>query len=315
MAYMVTLRGGTVPGGAPVRGWLARRAAPLRDGCESCGTAAVTEPVTWSQCSGSPVPAGKCSWIGIFAEVPVSGQVTGHGGRERFSTWAAAALIIMSAAAAVAAAVVLAARQHEQAASAGRRPAAIPAGTVSLMRLSLAPADPAPGFTLTDQDGRVLSLSGFRGKAVVLEFMDSRCTGICPLASQEFIDAYHDLGRMGNRVVFVAVNLNQRYNLVGDVLAYSREHRLTMMPDWHFLTGPADALQAVWREYDITVAAGPDGPLVHTSAVYFIGPGGTERYTAAPMADHTGGAAGYLPPGQISRWGQGIAQVAEATLG
>ena len=36
----------------------------------------------------------------------------------------------------------------------------------------------------------MLSLSAFRGRAVVLEFMDSRCTGICPLVSREFIDAY-----------------------------------------------------------------------------------------------------------------------------
>jgi cytochrome oxidase Cu insertion factor (SCO1/SenC/PrrC family) len=183
------------------------------------------------------------------------------------------------------------------------------------MGLSSAPAGPAPSFTLTDQHDRRLSLAGFRGKAVVLEFMDPRCTDICPLVSQEFIDAYRDLGSAQDRVVFVAVNVNQRYNQVTDVLAYSRAHHLTAIPDWHFLTGPAAVLRAVWREYDIAVT--PDrraGALVHTPTVYFITPGGTERYTAMPVADHTGGAA-YLPSGQISGWGQGIARVAEATLG
>jgi cytochrome oxidase Cu insertion factor (SCO1/SenC/PrrC family) len=242
----------------------------------------------------------------------VSSQGTGHDGRMSLSSWAGAALVILSAVAAVAAAVVLSGRQHELAAPAGRR-ADIPAGTAALLRLSSAPAGAAPGFTLTDQDGRVLSLSGFRGRAVVLEFMDSRCTSICPLVSQEFIDAYHDLGKAGGRVVFVAVNVNQRYNRVTDVLAYSREHELSVIPGWHFFTGSEGALRAVWREYGIAVAAsGPGGDLVHTATVYFIGPHGIERYTAAPPA---GSGTAYLPPGEISGWGKGIAQVAMATLG
>jgi cytochrome oxidase Cu insertion factor (SCO1/SenC/PrrC family) len=254
------------------------------------------------------------SGTGIVAEVPVSEQVTGHRGRSVLFTWGGAALVVMSGVAAVAAAVVMAGRHHGVAASAGQRLAGIPVTTVSLLGLSPVAADPAPGFTLTDQDGRVLSLSGFRGKAVVLEFMDSRCTDICPLVSREFIDAYHDLGRTGGRVVFVAVNVNQRYNRVADVLAYSRAHTLTAIPDWHFFTGPATALQAVWREYDIAVtAARQDSGLVHTATVYFIGPHGAEHYIAEPAAGRAGGAT-YLPPGQVSGWGRGIAQVAESML-
>jgi hypothetical protein len=101
---------------------------------------------------------------------------------------------------------------------------------------------------------------------------------------------------------------------VADVLAYSRTHGLAAIPGWYFLTGPASELQAVCREYDITVTAGPQDPLVHTATVFFIGPHGNEQYVAAPAADYTDGGTAYLPPGQISAWGQGIAQVAEATL-
>ena len=70
-----------------------------------------------------------------------------------------------------------------------------------------------------DQDGGALPLSRFRGQVVVLEFMDQHCTDICPLVSQEFIDTYHDLGRSGRDVVFAAVNVNQYFNRVRDVLA------------------------------------------------------------------------------------------------
>ena len=245
----------------------------------------------------------------------MSGQFISYDGRKTLSIWAGAALVIASGVASVAAAIALPARYHEPTASAGQR-AGVPVAAVSLMGLSPVPDGRAPGFTLTDQDSRVLSLSGFRGKVVVLEFMDSRCTGICPLISQEFIDAYHDLGKAQGRVVFVAVNVNQQYNRAVDVLAYSKAHALTAVPDWYFLTGPAAALRAVWREYDIAVTAvGQDGALVHAAPVFFIGPRGNERYIAESAADRTSVGTVYLPPGQISRWGLGIAQVAEAMLG
>ena len=109
-------------------------------------------------------------------------------------------------------------------------PAAVPDSQVNLMELSPVPARPAPGFTLTDQDGQVIPLSAFRGKVVVLEFMDPHCTDICPIVSAEFTDAYRDLGRQADRVVFAAVNVNQYHHAVADVAAYSRAHQLTSFP-------------------------------------------------------------------------------------
>jgi cytochrome oxidase Cu insertion factor (SCO1/SenC/PrrC family) len=163
------------------------------------------------------------------AEAPVSeestGAVTTRSRRKRFRIAAVAAAVLLMA---VFATAVLAARWHQREASAGLRPSGIPASvpdmTASLMGLSPVPASAAPGFTLTDQDGRALPLSRFRGEVVVLEFMDPHCTDICPLVSQEFLDAYHDLGGSARNVVFAAVNVNQYFNQVQNVLAYSREH-------------------------------------------------------------------------------------------
>jgi hypothetical protein len=47
--------------------------------------------------------------------------------------------------------------------------------------------------------------------------------------------------------------------------------------------------------------------VIHTSEVFFISPGGQERYIAAPMADYTAKGKAYLPAGPLSEWGQGIA--------
>jgi cytochrome oxidase Cu insertion factor (SCO1/SenC/PrrC family) len=199
------------------------------------------------------------------------------------------------------------------------RPSGIPASvstqTAGLMGLSPVPQRPSPGFVLTDQDNHTMALSSFRGRVVVLEFMDPHCTDICPLVSQEFVDAYHDLGRAADRVVFVAVNVNQFHAGVGAMLMYSQEHGLTTIPSWHFFTGPVASLKAVWQDYNVQVVApNPNADIIHTSITYFIDPSGRQRYVASPMADHTAAGKAYLPAADLAAWGNGIANLAKSLV-
>ena len=180
----------------------------------------------------------------------------------------------------------------------------------NLMGLAPVPSRPAPDFTLTDQKGRLLSLSSFTGRAVVLEFMDPHCTDICPIVSQEFVDAYHDLGTDAGRVAFVAVNVNQYHAEVADMAAYSHDHQLDSIPSWHFFTGSTGQLRAVWQAYGVQVEApNPNADIIHTSVVYFIDPHGRMRYVAVPVDDHTPSGTAYLPNGQLAQWGRGMALV------
>ena len=195
------------------------------------------------------------------------------------------------------------------------RPTGIP-GNIStslanLMALSPVPGVRAPGFTLTDQHGHTMSLASLRGKVVVLEFMDPHCTDICPIVSQEFVDAYHELGARSGKVVFAAINVNQYHASVRDMAAYSAQHQMSTIPSWHFFTGPLPALKTAWRDYNIQVEApNPNADIVHTSAVYFIDARGAERYLATPMVGHTANGTAYLPPAQIAAWAGGIARLA-----
>jgi cytochrome oxidase Cu insertion factor (SCO1/SenC/PrrC family) len=200
------------------------------------------------------------------------------------------------------------------------RPSGIPAGVSTslayLMQLSTVPTRTAPNFTLTDQNNHRVSLAGLRGKTVVLTFMDPHCTDICPLVSREFLDARRDLGAAGRNVVFVAVNVNQYHGGVAAMASYTRRMRLDTMPSWHFVTGALPALRKVWKEYQIYVdAPSPTADVIHTSLIYFIDPKGQERYVVAPMADHTKKGMAYLPPGQLDKWGHGIALMARAVSG
>jgi len=49
--------------------------------------------------------------------------------------------------------------------------------------------------------------------------------------------------------------------------------------------------------------------------MYFIDPQGRERFLAYPMVDHTASGSSYLPEGQLTSWGQGIALVARQLTG
>ena len=191
-------------------------------------------------------------------------------------------------------------------------PANISASLANLMALSPVGATKAPGFTLTDQRGRTLALSSLRGEVVVLEFMDPHCADICPIVSQEFVQAYHDLGPLASKVVFAAVNVNQYFTSVHDMAAYSAEHQLNSIPNWHFFTGPVPTLRAAWRNYHIEVhAPSRNADISHTPAVYFIDARGAERYVASPMVDYTGKGAAYLPASQLASWGHGMALLAK----
>lgn len=133
---------------------------------------------------------------------------------------------------------------------------------------------PAPAFTLTDQFGRPVSLSQFRGKVVVLAFVDSECTTICPLTTTSMLQAIRMLGTHAPGIQVVGINANPVATSVADVSAYSAAHGMTNR--WDFLTGTNAQLSAVWHQYNVYVAA-VHGNIDHEPAVYVIGPRGGER--------------------------------------
>ncbi len=179
-----------------------------------------------------------------------------------------------------------------------------------LMGLSDMPNRPAPGFTLVDQAGDNVSLGQFRGKAVLLAFLDSRCTTVCPVLAQEFLLAQKDLGPASAKVAFIAVNVNPLAASVADVAAFDRLHGLDQMRNWYFLTGPGSELLRIANEYGIAVIVPKNGnpnQIEHADTLYFISATGRERYLASPVVDRTKSGAGYLPQPALVQWGGGIA--------
>lgn len=194
-------------------------------------------------------------------------------------------------------------------------PSSISTPLANLMSLSPVPATSAPAFVLTDQHGLTHSLSSFKGDVIVLEFMDPRCVDICPIVSQEFIDAYHDLGSSASRVVFMGINVNKYHAKISDVATFSAEHQLNAIPSWHFFTGSPTILPPIWNAYGVDVVApNPNADIIHSSLIYFIDSHGEQRFIADPTNDHTAKGKAYLPAGTIASWGRGIALVARSLV-
>jgi cytochrome oxidase Cu insertion factor (SCO1/SenC/PrrC family) len=125
----------------------------------------------------------------------------------------------------------------------------------------------APGFTLTDQFGKRVTLRSFRGKVVVLSFNDPECTTICPLTTTAMLHAKELLGPAAAGVQLLGVGANPEATEVKWVRAYSRAHG--MLHKWDFLTGSLPELRRVWRAYGIEAAVVNDA-IDHTPATYVI---------------------------------------------
>jgi len=120
---------------------------------------------------------------------------------------------------------------------------------------------PAPGFTLTDQNGRTVSLAQLRGKVVLMTFLDPVCTTDCPIIAQEFKQAGEMLGAQDSHVELVAVVANPSYRSIAFTRAFDRQEGLATVPNWLYLTGPLSQLGAVWRQYGVTVQNLPAGAM------------------------------------------------------
>jgi len=126
---------------------------------------------------------------------------------------------------------------------------------------SSAPLDyPAPGFALTDQFGRTVTLAGMHGKVVLLSFFDPVCSSRCPAIGWEFRQAALLLGARTRQVQLVGIVLSPAHSSLRALRVFDRQEGLTAVPDWLYLTGTLSQLRPVWREYGITRPAADAGP-------------------------------------------------------
>jgi protein SCO1 len=153
------------------------------------------------------------------------------------------------------------------------------AGSSGLQGTDLGSA-PAQGFRLTDQFGKQVSLSDFKGKPIILTFLYTHCADVCPLTAEKLHTVMQNLGSNAQNVAVLAVSLDPNGDTPASVLNFSQVHR--MLNYWHYLIGTQNQLAPVWKDYGLfaqpaTPTNTSPGTVTHNTALYVIDKQGRER--------------------------------------
>ena len=191
---------------------------------------------------------------------------------------------------------------------------ATPAAVTGLIRLT---ARPAPAVSLLrDQAGASWTLADAKGRAVVLTFFNAECDDICPVLSQEIIQADQLLRARRDEVEFVVVNSDPLETSLAPTPPALTQTGLDAQPNVVFLDGSLSALSSAWKRYGVTVELNPTIRVAtHTDAMYFIDPKGRLRLEATPFANENSLGIYSLDPGIIHSFAQGMASSADSLLG
>jgi len=136
----------------------------------------------------------------------------------------------------------------------------------------------AEDFTLTGPDGEEVSLSDFRGKAVLLYFGYTFCPDVCPATMVELKKAKESLGRDADKAQVIMVTVDPER----DTPEKLEEYMNYFNPTFIGLTGSEDEIAAAatplgifYEKHEGTPAT---GYLVdHTASVIVIDPDGHLR--------------------------------------
>lgn len=143
-------------------------------------------------------------------------------------------------------------------------------------------AEPAPDFTLTNQFGERVVMRDLRGKVVVLTFLYTSCPDTCPIIASKMAQVHDEFGARSEDLAFVIVSVDPKRDTVPRVREYLEQR--DAVEKLTYLTGDAETLREVWKDYAIGVIDLPPTPgrealreVPHVDAVYVIDQRGRER--------------------------------------
>jgi protein SCO1 len=145
----------------------------------------------------------------------------------------------------------------------------------------LGAGEPIPDVPLVNQDGKTIHLSQFKGRAVLVTFIYTRCPlpTFCPRITSQFA-AIHDALKKDTQALgkahLISISFDPEYDKP-DVL---RRYGLTYIGDsagfqtWDFATPSAEDLKKLAFAFGLQYY--PDGNLItHSMATFLIAPDGT----------------------------------------
>ena len=132
----------------------------------------------------------------------------------------------------------------------------------------LKPGEAAPDFSLTDQTGQPFTLSSYRGRVVVVNFLYTRCplAEVCPRLAASFASLQRRFAaEMPANLMLVSITLDPTFD-TSEVLARYAATMKARADGWRFLTGDTTP---VARRFGLIHWA-EEGVIVHNSQTAVI---------------------------------------------
>jgi protein SCO1/2 len=154
----------------------------------------------------------------------------------------------------------------------------------SRFRGSLAsPAAPEPPLVLHNYNGGLVNIEHYRGKAVLVTFLYTKCPDVCPIIASNLGVALSLMGtRSASRVQVIAVSVDPRGDTRKTVEVFLQRHGVARR--MQYLIGSAGELAQVWKAWGVGSERDAQQPQLvnHSGLVYGVSASGqiTTLYAA-----------------------------------
>ncbi len=141
------------------------------------------------------------------------------------------------------------------------------------------PGEPAPDFDLVDQNGKRATLERFRGRAVALTFIYTRCPlpDYCPLMTDNFAHVAEALAKdptIAAKTELLTISIDPDYDTPKVLRQYAARSRGDSDgANWDFLTGDPKKVREMAEHYGLLYEIDSD-QIVHTLRTAVIAPDG-----------------------------------------
>ena len=142
---------------------------------------------------------------------------------------------------------------------------------------SATPNTKAPAFVLLNQEGNRFDSTTLHGKVVVLNFIFTTCTDVCPLFTANLAQLQRTLKNEQGNVFFVSISIDPEVDSPKVLKSYAQRYGADFQ-NWAFLTGGEAQLQQVWKSFDVRVIKKGRGLVQHTSLTTVIDRQGIRRF-------------------------------------
>lgn len=130
--------------------------------------------------------------------------------------------------------------------------------------------EPAPAFSLIDQNGRRVSLADFRGKVAIVTFLFTNCTDVCPVLPQMLARVDQLLSDDEKaKLAYVAISIDPKRDTPAQMKKFLQDHRL-VEARWTLLTGSLKELTQAANDYGVVVRPDPRLDFVHNTVFVLI---------------------------------------------